>query len=464
MQSATQDSEAWVPLCLSTEQTDLSSFLHPCFCFACYCSEGTIDCDGEQELDNPVIHCKYCSIQVHVKCVHRKGTNTPFVCDSCSFLREDVDPNLLHCMFCSVRFGYLYRCKNETENPLAPPSFIHLWCALFHMGATISSFVTYRISATNPVDSLAGVPVSSVVPLRQTLVQFKKRDTTVVEGSYDLESPNPIEKQSYQTVSIPYNEAYGDKTLFACSGIHTVQVPQVLQAFHCFAQPTLNEQEEALRHILSPSDQAKYKCTDFILLSFQAIIPSCPATQTAGNRECRLWFKSFHVDPVPGGLCCICKLPVGNTRRCSQQGCKFSFHVTCLWYSGGDITIQLQEHEYVSSGIQPKLIAFCPLHTQVRIHILFSRRTLVLKLFHMCIQETSVVLSLLLVVSFLLILFPLRRLVVTFVDTLLILLLQHSPLISHTTVIMCSIISSFQMVEDRDGNASSVILLFMKLV
>ena len=441
MQSATQDSEAWVPLCLSTEQTDLSSFLHPCFCFACYCSEGTIDCDGEQELDNPVIRCKYCSIQVHVKCVHRKGTNTPFVCDSCSFLREDGDPNLLHCMFCPVRFGYLYRCKNETENPLAPPSFIHLWCALFHMGATISSFVTYRISATNPVDSLAGVPVSSVVPLRQTLVQFKKRDTTVVEGSYDLESPNPIEKQSYQTVSIPYNEAYGDKTLFACSGIHTVQVPQVLQAFHCFAQPTLNEQEEALRHILSPSDQAKYKCTDFILLSFQDIIPSCPATQTAGNRECRLWFKSFHVDPVPGGLCCICKLPVGNTRHCSQQGCKFSFHVTCLWYSGGDITIQLQEHEYVSSGIQPKLIAFCPLHTQVRIHILFSRRTLVLKLFHMCIQETNVVLSLLLVVSFLLILFPLRRLVVTFVDTLLILLLQHSPLISHTTVIMCSIIS-----------------------
>ena len=289
MQLATQHSEAWIPSFSSTERTNESSFLHPCFCFACYCSEGTTDCDGEQEIDNPVIRCKYCSIQVHVKCVHHRGTNTPFVCDSCLFLREDGDPNLLRCKFCPVRFGYLYRCKNDTENPLTPPSFIHLWCAFFHMGATISSFVTYRISATNPVDSLEGVPVSSIVPLRQTLVQFTKKDNPVIEESYELESPNPIEKRKpYQVVSIPYNESYGNKTLFACSGIHTIQVSQVLQAFHSFVQPTLNKQEEALKQILSPSDQANYKCIDFIILLLQAIIPSCPPTQTTKDScECR---------------------------------------------------------------------------------------------------------------------------------------------------------------------------------
>ena len=91
----------------------------------------------------------------------------------------------------------------------------------------------------------------------------------------------------------------------------------------------------------------------------------------SSSRSQELYFTDYlcYLGPFPGGLCCICKLPLGQTRQCSQSNCQHSFHVLCLWYSGGDMTIELTNHEYVSSGIQPQLIAYCPLHSRVFIFI-----------------------------------------------------------------------------------------------
>ena len=263
MQSATHHSESWYLSLPNTDRTYMNSLLHPCFCFACYCSEGTMDADGEQEIDNPVVRCKYCSIQVHVKCSHPKEKDTPFVCDSCLFLREGGDANLLHCKYCPIRFGYLYRCKVDRENPLGPPSFVHLWCAFFHMGATITSFVTYLITAMNPVVSLQGVPVSSVSPIQQTLVQFVKRENPN-NRSTELETVDQNENViHYDPVTIAYDDSYGDQALFACSGMKCAEVTKIQQAFHCYVQPVLTEQEYSVMKLLSPSERINYQSNHY---------------------------------------------------------------------------------------------------------------------------------------------------------------------------------------------------------
>lgn len=143
----------------------------------------------------------------------------------------------------------------------------------------------------------------------------------------------------------------------------------------------------------------------------------------------------YYLGPTLGCLCCICKLPVGNTRRCSRSGCTFAFHVNCLWYAGGDITVSLKDHEYVSYGIQPKLIAFCPLHQQVSIDLSLHHRILLLRFFSMYIQGISIVPSQLLV-DFILGPFLLGvRTGVTFVDTLPELPPHHLDLTSLITTI-----------------------------
>lgn len=128
------------------------------------------------------------------------------------------------------------------------------------MGATISSFLTYRISATNPVDYLEGVPVSYVVPRRQGLVQFSmKGDSAYRQFSGLITWDTHQAEGEYRVKSVLLEKARGDMTLFACSVIHNTQVSQPLRAFHSFFQPALSQQEIALVNELSPQEQAQYK-------------------------------------------------------------------------------------------------------------------------------------------------------------------------------------------------------------
>lgn len=61
----------------------------------------------------------------------------------------------------------------------------------------------------------------------------------------------------------------------------------------------------------------------------------------------------------------ICRLPMGVTIRCSQPNCPCSFHLSCLWAVGGEITFHDKNRFYVDHGISPSVEAYCLSHQKV---------------------------------------------------------------------------------------------------
>ena len=318
------------------------------------CHNYSLDRDDENFIigNNPIIYCSCCNIGVHLKCIGYTEVPETFICDKCAFLRRGGDPALLYCSFCPIRYGYLFECKKSHHDNLAhfpQQRFCHLHCALFSDGGTIQSFC--KVSVNYPTLSV-GYVGSNLLP-------------GLISSSYSIPLVLP-------TASNHSRSSHRSMRSSLPSPIAPSLTPPLLLDCTAMKIDYLSDHRHVLFNSFRDSSlvelESRYCITNKFNNSHRPIYPALEGKSFKKVPTSRIFFLIIHiVDDNVGNLCMICRLPVGITVSCSAHGCTCSFHLSCLWAIGGEITIHDKGNIYIDNGVSPSIEAFCLYHQKVNI-------------------------------------------------------------------------------------------------
>lgn len=185
------------------------------------------------------------------------------------------------------------------------PVFCHLWCAICHSDVSVTNAASMTLSV-KPLPSYEGVSFS--------LPSTSKR-THYTEGSLP---PPPSFYRPNGEYSVPLR----------------VRV------------------KEKAKEQLAPECKVYHQERAFLLTSVAS------STQSKGGAS---------KDPSSKNtLCYICSLPVGSTVHCADASCSRSFHVRCLWVTGGAVRLPCANSD--DTQHRASVEAFCHCHVEAFCH------------------------------------------------------------------------------------------------
>lgn len=321
--------------------------MDPDYCTVC--NNYSLDRDDENFIigNNPIIYCNSCNIGVHLKCIGLTEVPDVFTCDKCLFLRKGGDPSKLVCAYCPSRYGYLFSCKRTGDDQLQGIQFCHLTCALFSDGGRFLNFC--RVSISNSL-----VRSTYVGPSITSNSHFDHHSITLVQPEYTASNQHTRSTQRSIRNATPQIFPYTPPSLlFDCSMVNVQSLSSnCTTSFSSFRDNSLVETENL------------YKSSHRVDSSYRCIFPTLANDTPIPVSTSRLRESISSLDHS-GDLCMICRLPVGITIRCSQPNCPYSFHLSCLWAVGGEITFHDKNRFYIDRGISPSVEAYCLSHQKV---------------------------------------------------------------------------------------------------
>lgn len=279
------------------------------------------------------------------------------------FSRPGGDPSDLHCHFCPNIYGYLYQCAAPASGTAEKPVFAHLHCYLFIAGSTIRSFcplvlqapqvnVLYKGIYQDPSAFLVpySVPfVRSETPTRPQARSLVTRSVSNAERRSASDTPPRMEAVATQNVAatLIFNNT---KTEFVPAEITPLPLFTDYQSTH------LNNLEDSYNENRKLNNLPTDRFSSFLLPHSIEITPRRRVEAPLPS--------SITINKVSGMLCSICRVPLGLTLRCAQPGCPHAVHPSCLWYIGGELTVD-STLQYVGSGVSPHVRVFCVEHQPV---------------------------------------------------------------------------------------------------